>query len=55
MRATVQGTSNTLVRAKQATLDLHVSYISGGGASNLPVRVRTVVEPSPTQFSGYDN
>lgn len=55
MRATVQGTSNTLVRARDATLDLHVSYISGGGASNLPVRVRTVVEPSPVRFDGYEN
>lgn len=55
MRASVQGTSNTLVRAKQATLDLHVSYISGGGASSLPVRVRTVVETAPMRFDGYEN
>jgi uncharacterized protein YfaS (alpha-2-macroglobulin family) len=55
MRATIQGTSNTLVKAREATLDLHVGYISGGSASNLPVRVRTVVEPYPLRFSGYDN
>jgi uncharacterized protein YfaS (alpha-2-macroglobulin family) len=55
MRATVQGTSSTLVRAREATLDLHVGYISGGGASNLPVRVRTVVEPAPTRVPGYED
>jgi uncharacterized protein YfaS (alpha-2-macroglobulin family) len=55
MRASVQGTANTLVRPRDATLDLHVGYISGGGASNLPVKLRTVVEPWPIQHVGYDN
>ncbi len=55
MRASVQGTASTLVRPRDATLDLHVSYLSGGGASNLPVKVRTVVEPWGQQFPEYEN
>ncbi len=51
----VQGTSGTLVRPLEATLDLHVSYLSGGGASNLPVKVRTVVEPWPLRYPEYEN
>jgi len=55
MRASVQGTAQTLVRPRDATLDLHVGYISGGGASNLPVKLHTVVETRPTRHVGYDN
>jgi uncharacterized protein YfaS (alpha-2-macroglobulin family) len=55
MRANVQGTAGTLVRPREATLDLHVGYLSGGGATNLPVKVRTVVEPWPLRFPEYEN
>ncbi len=55
MRASVQGKSGTLVRPKDATLDLHVSYLSGGSASNLPVKVRTVVEPWTLRYPEYEN
>ncbi|MET0293325.1 MAG: MG2 domain-containing protein [Steroidobacteraceae bacterium] len=53
MRATVGGSALPLVRPKSVDLDLHVTYLSGGGASGLPVRVRTVVQPSPVQFADY--
>ena len=47
MRATVQGPPRPLVNARSADLDLHVAYLSGGGAGGLPVTVRTMVEPRP--------
>ena len=35
------------------TLDLFVSYLSGGGASRAPVRLRTVLEPRTPGFRDY--
>jgi hypothetical protein len=55
MRATVQGSARPLVRPRDATLDLHVAYVAGGGASALPVRLRTVVEPWQLPRPGYEN
>jgi hypothetical protein len=55
MRASVQGPARPLVRPREANLDLHVAYVSGGGASGLPVKVRTVVEKSPLPHAGYDD
>ncbi|MEP7242453.1 MAG: MG2 domain-containing protein [Gammaproteobacteria bacterium] len=55
MRASVQGSARPLVRPRDATLDLHVGYVSGGGASGLPVKVRTVVQQWPLQHAGYDD
>ena len=53
MRATVSGPAKTLVRPQSVPLDLHVAYLSGGGASGLPVKVRTLVEPWPLNFRDY--
>jgi len=55
MRATVQGPARPLVRPRDATLDLHVAYVAGGGASGLPVKVRSVVEEWPLRHTGYDD
>ena len=55
MRATVQGSARPLVRPSDAALDLHVAYVSGGGAGGLPVKLRTVVEPSPLPRPGYED
>ena len=55
MRASVQGAARPLVRPRDASLDLHVAYMSGGGASGMPVKVRTVVEQWPLPHPGYDD
>jgi uncharacterized protein YfaS (alpha-2-macroglobulin family) len=55
MRATVLGPARPLVNASEATLDLHVAYLAGGGASGLPVTLRSVVEPRALQFPGYED
>jgi uncharacterized protein YfaS (alpha-2-macroglobulin family) len=55
MRASVQGSKRPLVKPRDATLDLHVAYVSGGGASGMPVKVRTIVEQRPLPHPGYDD
>jgi uncharacterized protein YfaS (alpha-2-macroglobulin family) len=55
MRASVTGSARPLVRQKSAVLDLHVAYMSGGGASGLAVKLRSVVEAVPMTFAGYDD
>lgn len=54
MRASINGPARPLVNPKQADLDLHVAYLSGGGASGLPIKVRTMVEKVPyLKFPAY--
>ena len=55
MRASVSGGARPLVRAKSADLDLHVAYLSGGGASDMEVKLRTLVEPVPVSFADYED
>jgi alpha-2-macroglobulin len=55
MRASVTGPATPLVRPSSATVDLHVAYLSGGAATGIPVKLRTVVEPRPLQFAGYSD
>jgi alpha-2-macroglobulin len=55
MRASVTGPARPLVRQKSAELDLHVAYMSGGGASGLAVKLRSVVEPMSLAYAGYDD
>ncbi len=45
MRAQIGLPKAKLVRAKSAEVDVGVQYLSGGGASLLPVRLRSLVEP----------
>ena len=55
MHASVEGPSQPQVAPASVNLDLHVAYLSGGGASGLPVKVRTQVEPVAAAFNGYDD
>ena len=55
MHASVNGPAQRQVAPSSVTLDLHVAYLSGGGASGLPVKVRTQVEPVPATFTGYED
>ncbi len=55
MRASVSGSPRPLVQQKSAVLDLHVAYMSGGGAAGLAAKLRTVVEPMPLAYAGYDD
>jgi hypothetical protein len=53
MRASVAGPAQPLVAPRQVDLDLHVAYMSGGGAAGVPVKVRTLVELQPQRFNDY--
>nr|WP_047167447.1 MG2 domain-containing protein [Sphingomonas sp. Y57] len=56
MRATVTGPKQALVRPKTVPVNLYVGYLSGGGAANLPVAVRTSFDqatPSPKGWDGW--
>jgi alpha-2-macroglobulin len=55
MRGSIVVPPRPLVAPHDIALDLHVAYLSGGGASGLPVTVRTLVEPQAVQFPGYSD
>jgi alpha-2-macroglobulin len=57
MRATISGPKQALVRPSNVPLNLFVGYLSGGGASNLPVAIRTafsIEEAAPRGWRDYD-
>jgi alpha-2-macroglobulin len=53
MQATVQGPMQPQVRPASVDLDLFVGYLSGGGAGNAAVKLRTLVEPRTLSFRNY--
>ncbi|WP_186728886.1 alpha-2-macroglobulin family protein [Sphingomonas panacisoli] len=55
MRATVTGPKEAAVRPKTLPLDLFVGYLSGGGASNLPVEMRVGYFGRSATPDGYDS
>ncbi len=55
MRGSVVAPALPMVAPHEIPLDLHVAYLSGGGAAGLPVKVRTLVEPEAMQFPGYSD
>ncbi len=55
MEAIVQGPKTPLVNVSELPLNIMVRYLSGGGASGLPVKVRTIARPTPAQFNDYDD
>lgn len=55
MHASISGPARPVVAAKQVDIDVHVDYLSGGGASGLPVKVRSLVEPEAVRYSDYDD
>ena len=55
MHASVTGPPLPVVSPRPVNLDLHVAYLSGGGAGGLAVKVRTLIEPIAQQFPGYSD
>jgi uncharacterized protein YfaS (alpha-2-macroglobulin family) len=55
MKAILQGPAEPLVNAEQATLGIQINYLSGGGASNLPVKLRGQVLPQAVSFPDYED
>jgi uncharacterized protein YfaS (alpha-2-macroglobulin family) len=55
MRGRLQAKESSLIAPKEIIYDFDVSYLSGGPASNLPVRLRRSFQGSyQPRFSGYD-
>jgi alpha-2-macroglobulin len=54
MRATISGPKEAVVRPTVVPLNLFVGYLSGGGASNLPVAIRTAFSSSERAPEGWD-
>ena len=54
MRATITGPKDALVRPKLVPLDLFVGFLSGGGAANLPVAIRTAFSTYDSAPEGWD-
>jgi uncharacterized protein YfaS (alpha-2-macroglobulin family) len=54
MKASIKPVSDTLVNATKIDVDVMASYLSGGGAKGLPVRVRAQAEPKTVEFDDYE-
>lgn len=54
MHASIQGPKGVLVNPRAATVDLYIGYLSGGGAPNLPVKLRTLMQPRSLIVRGYE-
>ncbi|MEI7868352.1 MAG: MG2 domain-containing protein [Candidatus Methylumidiphilus sp.] len=55
MKAAIQPAADYLVHAKEAKVDLFVNYLSGGGASLLPVKLRSQIRSREMNFPDYDD
>ena len=55
MKGVIQPPATPLVRAKEVPLDLSVQYLSGGGAAELPVRLRASIQERIVAFPDYDD
>jgi uncharacterized protein YfaS (alpha-2-macroglobulin family) len=53
MKAVIQPPSRPIVNDPEADVDLQVTYLAGGGASGLPVKLRSRVQPKYVVFDGY--
>src|SRR5438067_671333 len=54
MRARLQPVGTPQVNPTDVRIDLQVSYLSGGGAGGLPVKLRTQVEPKSVSFPDFE-
>jgi alpha-2-macroglobulin len=54
MRARLQPMGTPWINPGDVAIDLQVSYLSGGGAGGLPVKLRTLVEPKTVTFPDFD-
>ena len=55
MKANIQPSAEYWVNAKEAKMDLFVNYLSGGGASLLPVKLRSQVRARSVYYPDYED
>lgn len=54
MKGIVQPPKAPVVNAGELSLDLFVGYLSGGGAGELPVKLRTLTQPHHVRFENFE-
>ncbi|MCI0469368.1 MAG: alpha-2-macroglobulin, partial [Nitrospirae bacterium] len=54
MKAIIQPPKEPLINAQRFDLDIMVMYLSGGGASNAPVKLRNLIQPRHIKFEDYE-
>ncbi|HWR58355.1 MAG TPA: MG2 domain-containing protein, partial [Thermodesulfovibrionales bacterium] len=55
MKGLIQPPKEPLVNAREAEVDLFVSHLSGGGAGNIPVKLRSRIQPRYISFADYED
>ncbi len=55
MKAVINGPKQPLIKEGHVDLDIALQYLAGGGASNVPVRLRSEVRPKGISFAGYES
>ncbi|KJU86043.1 Alpha-2-macroglobulin family, partial [Candidatus Magnetobacterium bavaricum] len=55
MKGVIQGPAEPLVGVTETPLDVAVTYLSGGGASGLPVKLRSDVRPKAVTVPDYED
>ena len=53
MRASVKGPKEPVINAKDVDVDISLTYLSGGGASFAPVKLRSEIRPRFINFEDY--
>ncbi len=53
MRAVLTGPRTAQVNPKEVAVDAHVTYLSGGSAGGLAVKLRSTIEPAARNFPDY--
>jgi uncharacterized protein YfaS (alpha-2-macroglobulin family) len=54
MKAVIRPPREPLINAKEAELDLLLAYLSGGGAGNTGVKLRSQIQPKNVNFEDYE-
>jgi hypothetical protein len=55
MKGAIDPPREPLIQASEVTLDLHLAYLAGGGASQAPITLRAELQPKTVRFPGYDD
>ncbi len=54
MTASVKGPKEVLIKTKEVSVDISLSYLAGGGASYAPVKLRSEIRPKFIAFPDYE-
>ena len=55
MKGMVEPPKEAAVNASSVEVDLYVSHLSGGGAANAPVKLRSQIKPRSVNFDDYED